>query len=295
MISDMKKTIWATFVGIPNAGKSTLLNSVVGSKISIVTHKAQTTRTTLKGIITEGDVQIVIMDTPGIFEARRNNVERLMVDCALNSLQDVDEVFFIVDVRKPKTQDNMHVLDILKTRNIKCNLVLNKIDLIKKEQLLEIARELNDSLDFKKTFMISATKKLGIAEMLKFLQEQAKTPGWFFAEDDITSAPLRFIVSEIVREKLFLYTHDELPYNLDVEVELWEEKNDVAVISVLIAVKNKSHKSIVIGSRGELIKKVGIKAREDIEQLLGKKVYLNTHVKVHDWAKAIVSKGFKQF
>lgn len=289
-----RKTIWATFVGIPNAGKSTLLNSIVGSKVSIVTHKAQTTRTTLKGIVTEGDIQIVIIDTPGIFQGR-SKIERLMVDCALNSLQDSEEVFFIVDCRKSRAPENMHVLDILKSRHIKCNLVLNKIDLIKKDSLLKIAQELNEQLEFKNTFMVSATRKQGISEILEFLHNQAKVPGWFFDGDDITSAPLRFMVSEIVREKLFLYTHDELPYNLDVEVELWEEKNNNVVISVVISVRNKSHKSIVIGARGELIKKVGIKAREDIEKLLERKVYLNTHVKIQDWDKAVLSKGLMQF
>lgn len=290
-----KKTVWATFIGIPNAGKSTLLNSVVGTKVSIVTHKAQTTRTSLKGIVTEGDTQIVIIDTPGIFQTKGSKMGRMMVDCAWNSLDDVDEIFLILDCTKVTKQENIHLIDTIKKRKVICNLVLNKVDLIKKERLLEIAKELNEHLEFKNTFMVSATKSLGLKGLLEYLKKSARTPGWFFDEDDITTAPLRFMASEIVREKLFKYTHDELPYNLEVEVESWEDKEDVVVVSMLVMVRNKSHKGIVIGKGGELLKKIGIRAREDLELLLEKKVFLKIHIKVDNWEKRVISKGFQQF
>lgn len=295
MTKNDRKTVWATFIGIPNAGKSTLLNSVVGSKVSIVTHKAQTTRTTLKGIVTEGDTQIVIIDTPGIFQTKGSKVGRIMVDCAWNSLDDVDEIFLILDCTKVTKQDNIQLIESIKKRKVNCNLVLNKIDLIKKENLLQIAQELNEKIDFKNTFMVSATKSLGLKGVIEFLKKNALTPGWFFDEDDITTAPLRFMASEIVREKLFKYTHEELPYNLEVETEKWEEKDKVVVISMLVFVRNKSHKGIVIGKGGELLKKIGTRSREDLEKLLDKKVYLNIHIKVDNWEKKVISKGFQQF
>ena len=203
--------------------------------------------------------------------------------------------FLILDSTKVKKQENIHLIETIKKRKIQCNLVLNKVDLIRKERLLEIAQELNEVMDFKNTFMVSATKSLGLKGLLDFLKKSAKTPGWFFEEDDITTAPLRFMASEIVREKLFKYTHDELPYNLEVETESWEDKEGVVVISMLVMVKNKSHKGIVIGKGGELLKKIGIKAREDLEKLLDKKVFLNIHIKVDNWERKIISKGFQQF
>ena len=290
-----KKTIWFAFIGAPNAGKSTLMNSLVGSKISIVTPKAQTTRNTLKGIITEGDVQIVIIDTPGIFQPKHSRLGKAMVSCAWNSVSDVDEVFVIVDCTKIHSEENQNLFNELARSKVRCNLVLNKIDLIDKDKLLQIAQALHAKVDFEQSFMISAKKQSGIASLIEFGTKKATRFGWYFAEDDLTTAPLRFMAAEMIREKLFLYTYEELPYNLDVRVEKWQDKEKVCVINAIVLVKTQSHKAMVIGQHGSMLKKVGMAARYDIEKLLDKKIFLEIHVKVEDWDKHISSKTLMQF
>jgi GTPase len=275
----MQKTNWVAFVGLPNVGKSTLVNQLVGEKVSIVTPKAQTTRHSLKGIKVEGDTQLIFIDTPGIFEAR-TAVEKLMVKLAWRKMGEANEICVMVDSKKALDKRTRQLLSQLDQKKLVYNLVINKIDKISKPELLSIATELNKLCHFKNTFMISALKNSGVDVLFKYFMKTAKEGPWFFAKDEITNAPLYFMAAEIVREKIFFNTHQELPYNTCVETMHWEEKENITVINVSLIVKNISHKKIIIGKQGALLKKIGTHSRKEIEKLLEKKVFLSLHVKV---------------
>ena len=275
----MQKTNWIAFIGLPNVGKSTLVNQLVGEKVSIVTPKAQTTRHSLKGIKVEGDTQLIFIDTPGIFEAR-TAPEKLMVQLAWKKIGEADEICLMVDSKKSLDKRTRQLLKQLATKKLICNLVINKIDKISKPELLHIATELNKLCQFKNTFMISALKNNGVDGLFKYFMQSAKESPWFFSQDEITNAPLYFMVAEIIREKIFFNTHQELPYNTYVETTHWEEKENITVIHASLIVKNASHKKIIIGKNGALLKKLGTQSRKEIEKLLGKKIFLNLHVKV---------------
>ena len=282
------KSNWITFIGIPNAGKSTLLNKLTGTKISIVSPKVQTTRTMLKGIKVIDDTQLVFTDTPGIFQKAKTKLEKYMLNCAWGSLQEANQVCLLVDCTKYEDHDNQYLLNRLSEQKFKVILVLNKIDLIEKRLLLPLTQKLNQNYDiFEKIFMISALEDDGIKDLEEYFIQNSKPGPWFFDKEDITDAPMRFLVAESIREKIFFHTSQELPYNIAVETESWEETDKLASISIVIKVVRLGHKKIIIGKGGQLIKKIGTQARKDMEELLGKKVFLTLFVKVTDWDKNI--------
>lgn len=278
-----QKTNWISFIGIPNSGKSTLLNQLIGSKISIVSPKVQTTRTMLKGIKMVDDVQLVFTDTPGIFSKVKSKLEKYMVKTAWAALQDGNITCVIIDCIKALSSENLELLNNLAKQKISPILILNKIDLIKKHELLPIIAQLKDMIEFEQLFMISALKNDGIDTLEKYFISTAIQGPWQFDPEHITDAPLRFLAAEAIREKVFLYTDQELPYNIAVIVEKWEETEKLTRIMATIKVVRLSHKKIIIGSGGSLLKKIGTKARIDIENLLGKKVFLELFVKITSW------------
>ncbi|MCH9753932.1 MAG: GTPase Era [Alphaproteobacteria bacterium] len=274
-----QKANFIAFIGAPNVGKSTLLNKLIGQKLSIVTPKAQTTRTSLKGIKVFGDTQLIFIDTPGLFDAK-TYTDKVMVDCAWQMIAGTDHVCLLVDAKNPITSFNKDIIAKLHKENIPITLIINKVDTVEKATLLESTKKLNDLHQFENTFMISALKGKGTDDLISYFTDTALPQPWPFAEDDITTAPINFMVSEIVREKIFLYTNKEIPYSTHVEVEHWEKKNETDFISILIRVRDKNHKKIILGSGGSLIKKIGTKSRIEIQELLENKVFLKTHIKI---------------
>ncbi len=277
----MTKAAFVAICGSPNVGKSTILNQIMGSKLSIVTPKVQTTRTTLKAIHNQDNAQLVFVDTPGIFTPTRL-LEEAIVKTAWSGLQGIDIVLLVVDAVRGMCIDSQHILDKLIEQKIQPILLLNKKDLVTKEKLNRLVEEYKNK-GFKKIIAISAIKDEGIEELLNYLVTQAPESEWYFPEDQLTTAPLRVIASEITREKLFLNLSDELPYNLTVETESWEEqKNGSIKVNQLIFVARDTHKQIILGAKGQMIKKIGILAREEIEELTGCKIHLFLFVKVRE-------------
>lgn len=283
-----RKSSVISIIGKPNAGKSTLLNYLVGQKISIVTPKVQTTRTMIKGILTEGDVQFVFIDTPGIFEAKKN-LEKAMVRCAWSSVIGADVVMLMIDSRY--SIDDQHIKIIQRLRENGANLIilLNKID-VPKNKVAELKDALKELAGDIKIFEISATSGDGGAELIEFLKATAPMREWFYEEDDITTLPMRFLASEITREQLFLQLDEELPYNLTVDTETWEEFSNGSVkIRQVITVSRDSHKSIVLGKNGSMIKKIGEMARGNIKECLGMDIHLFLFVKVREnWDRDLI-------
>lgn len=271
-------------LGRPNAGKSTLLNALVGSKLAIVTPKAQTTRHILRGIQVVGDSQIIYMDTPGIFEAAER-FEQTMVANAWSQSQDADVVLQIVDVTRRGFDKDLAIARRMEHLQAPRVLVLNKIDKIKKPQLLEISLTMNESGVFSHVFMISAQTGDGVGELQQWLASMMPPGSWLYPEDQMSDAPLRLLAAEITREKLFLRLHEELPYALTVETESWEQRRDGSVkIHQAILVPRDSHKKIVLGDKGSQLKTIGQSARREISKLLDAPVHLFLFVKVEaDW------------
>ncbi len=282
------RTNWITFIGSPNAGKSTLLNKLIGTKISIVSPKVQTTRTVLKGIKAIENTQLVFTDTPGIFQKAKSKLEKYMLHSAWGSVQEANQVCLLIDCTRYDNSDNQYLLSQLTEQEFKVVLVLNKIDLIEKKFLLPLTQKLSQSHDiFQKIFMISALQDDGVKDLEEYFIQNAKPSPWLFNKDDITNAPIRFLAAEAIREKIFFHTNQELPYNIAVETESWEETAKLTSINITIKVMKLSHKKIIIGKGGQLIKKIATQARKDIEALLCKKVFLTLFVKVTDWDKNI--------
>ena len=272
---------FVALVGAPNAGKSTLLNLMVGGKVSIVTPKVQTTRSRITGICMAGnDTQIVFLDTPGIFKPKRR-LERAMVTAAWGGAHDADLVVLLVDARRGFDGDTRRIVDGLVKRKRQAVLALNKIDGIRREALLPLAAKLNQTGVFSDSFMISALKGDGVDDLRDFLAARMPTGPWLYPEDQLSDIPLRLLAAETTREKLFLRLHQELPYALGVETESWQERRDGSIrIDQVIYVLRDSHKPIVLGKGGRQIKAVGQAAREDLEAFLGQRVHLFIHVKV---------------
>lgn len=273
---------FVALIGEPNAGKSTLLNRMVGAKVSIVTHKVQTTRARIRGVVMEGDAQVVFVDTPGLFRPRRR-LDRAMVAAAWGGAADADVVVLMVEAHRGITEGVEKILEGLanfaKGRNVA--LAINKIDRVKSEVLLGLSKELNDRHDFRETFMISAEKGHGTDLMRKWLAEQLPEGPWLYPEDQIADLPMRMIAAEMTREKLTLRLHQELPYQMTVETENWEERKDgSARIDQIIYVMRDGHKGIVLGKKGETVKAVSKASREELEEFLGRKVHLFLQVKV---------------
>jgi GTPase len=276
---------FAALIGAPNAGKSTLLNALVGAKISIVSRKVQTTRNLVRGIAIEGDTQIIFVDTPGIFAPKRR-LDRAMVDSAWSGVGDADVVAFLVDARKGMDEDAEKILSRLHDVSKPKLLVLNKIDVIERPKLLELAAKINAALAFDETFMISALTGDGLATFKKSLAKLMPPGPWLYPEDQISDAPLRALAAEITREKIFERLHDELPYQSTVETEQWKDMPDgSARVEQTIYVTRDGHKKIVIGEGGRTIKAIGTAARQEIAAAAEQKIHLFLFVKVREnWA-----------
>lgn len=279
----MTRAGFTALIGEPNAGKSTLLNRMVGAKVSIVTHKVQTTRARIRGVALEGESQIVFVDTPGLFRPRRR-LDRAMVSAAWSGAEDADVVVLLVEAHRGLTEGVKSILKALPeraARGQKFALAINKIDRVKSERLLGLTTELNEAFDFAATFMISAEKGHGVAALKTWLANEMPEGPWLYPEDQIADLPLRMIAAEITREKLTLRLHQELPYQLTVETEKWEERKDGSVrIDQLIYVTREGHRGIALGPKGETIKAVGKAAREEISEFLDRPAHLFLQVKV---------------
>lgn len=273
---------FVALIGAPNAGKSTLANALVGSKVSIVTPKVQTTRALVRGIAIEGAAQLIFVDTPGIFSPRRR-LDRAMVATAWGSTHDADIVALLIDAHKGVRDDDEAMLRTLADVRAPKVLVLNKVDLVEKPVLLTLAQTLNERLPFAVTFMISARSGDGVADLRRWLATNVPAGPWLYPEDQISDAPLRQLAAEITREKLYLRLHQELPYQSTVETDVWKELRDGAVrIEQTIYVERESQRKIVLGKAGQAIKAIGAAARADIAAAIEQPVHLFLHVKVRE-------------
>lgn len=273
-------------IGASNVGKSTLLNSLVGSKVAIVTPRVQTTRTRVLGIALNGPVQMVFVDTPGIFEPRRR-LDRAMVAAAWSGAADADLVLLLVDAAKPKIgPDTWSIVDRLKAGGRSVMLALNKTDAAPKSRLLEFTAQLNERLEFAATYMISAKTGDGLDRLRDDFAARLPRGPWLYPEDEITDMPLRLMAAEITREQVFLRLRDELPYATMVETETWETRDDGSVrIAQVIYVQRPGHRGIVLGNKGSMIKAIGSGARAEMEQIMDGRVHLSLFVKVQqNWA-----------
>ena len=274
---------FVALVGAPNAGKSTLLNTMIGAKVSIVSPRVQTTRTRVLGIATEGDSQVIFVDTPGIF-APKKRLERAMVAAAWQGASDADLVVQLVDAaRKSIDADTRAIVAKLKESGRKAILALNKIDLIKRDKLLALSAELNAEGIYTDTFMISAETGNGVDDLRRHLASRMPEGPWHFPSDQLSDIPMRLLAAEIVREKLFLQLYQELPYSATVEPEGWEEFDDGSVkISMVVFTERDSQKAIILGKGGQRIKQIGAAARLELEEMLERRVHLFLHVKVRE-------------
>ncbi|MCL6284586.1 GTPase Era [Ruegeria sp. 2012CJ41-6] len=269
-------------IGEPNAGKSTLLNRMVGAKVSIVTHKVQTTRARIRGVAMEGEAQLVFVDTPGLFKPRRR-LDRAMVAAAWGGAADADIVVLMVEAHRGVTEGVERILEGLEEigQGRKIALAINKIDKVQPGHLLELAKDLNARYGFAETFMISAERGHGVEDLRKWLADELPEGPWLYPEDQIADLPMRMIAAEMTREKLTLRLHQELPYQMTVETESWQERKDgSARVDQIIYVVRDGHKGIVLGKGGETIKAVSQAARAELEEFLDRKVHLFLQVKV---------------
>jgi GTPase len=285
-MTDGKRCGYVALVGAPNAGKSTLLNLLVGTKLSIVTPKVQTTRSRVLGIAIRGSAQLIFVDTPGIFAPKRR-LDRAMVAAAWAGAEDADIVVVLVDAARGFDDDTRAILDRLKQAKRRAVLALNKIDLVQRERLLPLAEELSRACVFERVFMISSTAGDGTGDLADFLAGAVPEAPWLYPEDQLTDLPQRLLAAEITREQLYLQLHQELPYAAAVETEQWEEHRDGSVkISQVIHVQREGQKAIVLGKGGAQVKKIGAAARAELEKLLERRVHLFLFVRVTvDWAE----------
>ncbi len=276
---------FVALLGAPNAGKSTLMNSLVGSKISIVTHKVQTTRTRFIGIALHKDSQMIFVDTPGIF-APRKRLERAMVSAAWAGASDADVIVLLVDAQRRLDENTRRIIDGLKEAGQKAILAINKIDAIRRDSLLSLSGELNEIGDFSETLMISALKGDGLEDLTDMITKYLPEGPWLYPEDQMTDITERMLAAEVTREKFFLRLHEELPYAATVETESWQEKKDGSVrIEQVIYVERETQKAIVIGKGGRSLKEIGKMAREELEEMLDRRVHLFIFVKVRkNWS-----------
>jgi GTPase len=275
---------FVALVGAPNAGKSTLLNALVGAKVSIVTPKVQTTRNLVRGIAIAGETQAIFIDTPGIFAPKRR-LDRAMVKAALASADDADISALLIDAKKGLDEETRAIIAKLASVPHDKILILNKIDLVRREQLLGLAQEANALLAFRRTFMVAAKSGDGVADVLDFFARHLPEGPWHYPADEITDLPLRLMAAEITREKLYLRLFEELPYQSTVETDSWQELADGAVrIEQSIYVERENQRKIVLGEGGRMIKTISMEARKEIAEAVERKVHLFLHVKVRaDW------------
>jgi len=273
---------FVALIGAPNAGKSTLLNAMVGSKVTIVSHKVQTTRALIRGITIHDKSQIIFVDTPGIFAPKRR-LDRAMVTTAWSGAHEADLTAVLIDARKGLDEDNEAILDQLKEVKGPKILILNKIDVVPRDSLLGLAKAANDKAAFESTFMISALKSDGVVDLKAWLAARMPAGPWLYPEDQIADAPLRQLAAEITREKLFERLHQELPYHSTVETEQWKELRGGDVrIEQTIYVERESQRKIVIGKGGQTLRSIGEAARKDISEIADAKVHLFLFVKVRE-------------
>jgi GTP-binding protein Era len=277
---------FAALVGAPNAGKSTLLNQLVGAKVSIVSRKAQTTRALVRGIAIEGTAQIILVDTPGIFKPKRK-LDRAMVASALSGATDADVIALLVDARRGLDEEVEAILTQLASAKAPKILVLNKVDVIAREKLLTLAAKLNEREKFEETFMVSALTGDGVGDLRHALGRRMKPSPWLYPEDQLSDAPLRLLAAEITREQIYERLHDELPYQSTVETDSWtNQKDGSARIEQTIYVARDGQKRIVIGEGGKTIKAIGQAARREIMEAAEQTVHLFLFVKVREnWAE----------
>jgi GTPase len=282
---DGERCGFVAIIGAPNVGKSTLVNAMVGSKVTIVTPKVQTTRSIIRGIAIEGSTQLIFVDTPGIFPPRRR-LDRAMVAVAWSGAHDADTVALIVDAKRGLDDETTAIGAKLANVAAPKILVINKIDLVPKPSLLGLARQASERLAFAATFMVSAQSGDGVEEVKRWLAAHAPSGPWHYPEDQISDAPMRALAAEITREKIYLRLHQELPYRSTVETDAWEELRDGAVrINQTIFVERESQRKIVLGKGGQAIKAIGAEARREIARLIEKPVHLFLFVKVREgWA-----------
>ncbi len=273
---------FVALIGAPNAGKSTLVNRLVGTKVSIVSHKVQTTRAIVRGIVISGQTQIIFVDTPGIFQPRRR-LDKAMVNAAWGGANEADIVALLIDCERGIRGDAAEILQALAAVKQPKILLLNKIDTVRREELLALAAKANSIVDFDRTFMISALKGDGCADFVDFLAQQLPRGPWLYPEDQISDLPMRHLAAEITREKIYLRLHQELPYSSHVETESWQENEDGSVkIGQAIFIQRNAHKKIIIGKGGQTIKAISTAARREIEEILQQKVHLFLFVKVRE-------------
>ena len=273
---------FVALIGAPNAGKSTLINQLVGTKVSIVTHKVQTTRALVRGIATHGTAQIVLVDTPGIFKPKRR-LDTAMVTTAWGGAKDADLVLVLIDAERGIRGDADAILDKLAEVRQPKILVLNKVDRVKPEMLLTLTKTANERVAFERTFMVSALTGSGCKDLLDYLGEALPVGPWFYPEDQISDLPMRQLAAEITREKLYLRLHQELPYSSHVETEKWEEKKDGSVrIEQVIYVERDSQKKIALGKNGDAIKAISTASRKELSEILEQTVHLFLFVKVRE-------------
>lgn len=276
------------FLGAPNAGKSTLTNVLVGTKVSIVTHKPQTTRTRITGIAMQDDAQIVIIDTPGIFKPKKR-LDRAMVNTAWGGADDADVICVLVDATTPEKRDTQGIINTLKQRKQQVVLVLNKVDLVDKGCLFDSTQKFWDTQVFSDVFMVSAQNGSGIKSFKQWLASKMPQSAYIFDPQDISNVPNRLLSAEITREKIFLNVHEELPYNLTVETENWEYfRNGDIKITQIVFVPKQNHRSILLGKQGKKIKRISTQARTELSEIFDTKIHLFIHIKVkQNWQNDI--------
>lgn len=273
---------FVAFVGAPNAGKSTAINYMVGTKVSIVSPKVQTTRTRVLGIMMKDDSQIIFVDTPGIFAPKRR-LDRAMVAAAWGGAADADFIVVLVDAKRGICNETRNIIDTLKEQKRKAILILNKIDLVEKGALLELAQALNEEDIFTDTFMVSAKKGDGLDHFVDFIAGKLPQGPWLFPEDQVSDMPERLLAAEITREQLYHKLRQELPYSTTVETETWEEKQDGSIkIEQVVYVARDGQKKIILGKGGQQIKAIGANARKELEEIMDCRVHLFLFVKVRD-------------
>ncbi len=280
MPDDGKRCGVVAVIGVPNAGKSTLVNQFVGTKVTIVTHKVQTTRSRIRGIAIVGSVQVIYVDTPGIFTPKRR-LERAMVDAAWMGAADADIVVLVVDARRGVTDEVTHIIKGLIKSKRSAILALNKIDTLKRDRLLALAEELNAQGLFDEIFMVSALNGDGVEDLQAYLASKMPSSPWLFPEDQLSDLPQRLLAAEVTREKAYIYLHQELPYALTVDTEDWQDFKDGSVrVAQVIYVERETQKGIVLGKGGQTIKRIRSEAQQDLAEMLGHPIHLFIHVKV---------------